>query len=129
MASKRQTVTVNIIAGTVRNFSNTEILSLSSMKYILIGLEDGEKVSLNIVEDESTAAKSSHHQAHGCALVQACSGFLHCTDNPLYAFPEIKPQGLVLNSYIHVSVSDLNITRIGLPIGLQQNRKTDLGNK
>jgi hypothetical protein len=31
-------------------------------------------------------------------------------------------------SYIHVSVSDLNIPTIGLPILLQENRWTDRGN-
>jgi hypothetical protein len=43
---------------------------------------------------------------------------IHCTENPVYAFPEMKLCGLVLNSYIHVSVSDLYIPRIGLPIWL-----------
>ena len=38
---------------------------------------------------------------------------------------EMKLCGLVPNSYIHVSVNDLYIPRIGLPIRLQQNRKTD----
>jgi hypothetical protein len=42
--------------------------------------------------------------------------------------PEMKLHGLLPNSYIHVSVSDLYISRIGLPIWLQQNRQTDLGN-
>jgi hypothetical protein len=46
----------------------------------------------------------------------------HCTENPIDEFPEMKPQGLVPNSYIHVSVSDLNIRRIGLPICLQHRR-------
>jgi hypothetical protein len=32
------------------------------------------------------------------------------------------------NSYIHLSVSDLYIFRIGLPIWLQQNRQTNPGN-
>jgi hypothetical protein len=32
---------------------------------------------------------------------------LHCTENPIYVFPEMKLGGLVSNSYIHVSVSDL----------------------
>ena len=32
------------------------------------------------------------------------------------------------NSYIYVSVCDFYIPRIGLPIWLQQNRKTDPGN-
>jgi hypothetical protein len=48
---------------------------------------------------------------------------LHCADNPIYVFPEMKLHGLIHNSYIHVSVSDLYIPRIGLPIWLQQNRK------
>ncbi len=33
------------------------------------------------------------------------------TENPIYVFPEMKLCGLVLNSYIHVSVSDLNISQ------------------
>ncbi len=31
---------------------------------------------------------------------------LQCTENPIYVFPEMKLQGLVSNSYIHVSVSN-----------------------
>jgi hypothetical protein len=27
----------------------------------------------------------------------------HCTENPIYVFPEVKLRGLVPNSYIHVS--------------------------
>jgi hypothetical protein len=42
---------------------------------------------------------------------------MHCTEKSIYAFPEMKLRGLVPNSYIHVSVSDLYIPRIGLPIG------------
>ncbi len=34
----------------------------------------------------------------------------------------MKLRGLITNSYILVSVSDLYIPRIGLPIWLQQNR-------
>ncbi len=40
----------------------------------------------------------------------------HWTKNPIYVFPEMKLRGLVPNSYIHVSVSDLYIPRITLPI-------------
>jgi hypothetical protein len=36
--------------------------------------------------------------------------------------------GLSSNSYIHVSVSDLNIPTIGLPILLQENSWIDRGN-
>ncbi len=40
----------------------------------------------------------------------------------------MKLRGLIPNPYIHVSVSDLYIPRIGLPIWLQQNMQTDPGN-
>ncbi len=53
---------------------------------------------------------------------------LHWSENPIYVFPEMKLGGLVPNSYILVSVSDLHIPRIGLPIWLQQNRQTNPGN-
>jgi hypothetical protein len=39
----------------------------------------------------------------------------------------MKLRGLVPNSYIHISVSDLYIPTIGLPILLQENRWTDGG--
>ncbi len=40
----------------------------------------------------------------------------------------MKLRTLVPNSYIHVSMRDLYIPRIGLPIWLQQNSQTDPGN-
>ena len=49
---------------------------------------------------------------------------LHCTENPIYVFLEMKLRGLVPNSYIHVSVSNLYIPMIGLSIWLQVNRQT-----
>jgi hypothetical protein len=42
---------------------------------------------------------------------------LHCKEDPIYVFPEMKLRGLVPNSYILVSVSYL-----------QQNRQADPGN-
>jgi len=42
--------------------------------------------------------------------------------------PRNETARLIPNSCIHVSVSDLYIPRIGLPIWLQQNRQTDPGN-
>jgi hypothetical protein len=39
-------------------------------------------------------------------------GVLQCTENQIYVFPEKELRGLSTNSYIHVSVSDLYITRI-----------------
>jgi hypothetical protein len=55
---------------------------------------------------------------------------MHCTANPIYGFPEMKLAGLVPNSYIHVSVGDLYISRVGLHncYCLQQNRQTNPGN-
>jgi hypothetical protein len=41
----------------------------------------------------------------------------------------MKLRSLVLNSYIHVSMSDLYIYTIGLPVLLQENRRTDIRNK
>jgi hypothetical protein len=37
---------------------------------------------------------------------------LHCTKNRIYVFPEMKLCNLVLNSYIHVSVSNFHIPKI-----------------
>jgi hypothetical protein len=59
---------------------------------------------------------------------KAMSPKLHWIENPISVFPEMKLRGLVPNSYIHVSVSDLYIPRIGLPIWRQQNRHTNPGN-
>jgi hypothetical protein len=47
---------------------------------------------------------------------------MHCTENMIYVFPEMKLHGLVSVSYIHVFVSDFSIPRIDLPNWLQQNR-------
>ncbi len=49
----------------------------------------------------------------------------HFTENPTYVFPKMKLRGLVPSSNIHVLVGYLYISRIGLPIWLQQNRQTD----
>jgi hypothetical protein len=49
----------------------------------------------------------------------------HCTiENSKKIFPGKELRGFSPNSYIHVSVSDLNIPLIGLPILLQENRWT-----
>ncbi len=52
---------------------------------------------------------------------------LHCTENPIYVFLEIKLCSLVPNSDIHVSVSDLYIPKTGLPILLHQFGRPNLG--
>jgi hypothetical protein len=52
----------------------------------------------------------------------------HCKEISIYVFPEKELRGLSLNFHICVSVSDLYIPTIGLPIFLQQNMQTDPGN-
>jgi hypothetical protein len=44
---------------------------------------------------------------------------VHCTENLIYIFLGTKLRTLAPNFYIHVSVSDLYIPRIGLAIWLQ----------
>ncbi len=34
---------------------------------------------------------------------------IHCIENPIYVFPEMKLRGLVTSSYTHVSVSDFYV--------------------
>jgi hypothetical protein len=52
----------------------------------------------------------------------------HCKEDSIDVLPEIKLRGLVSNSYIHVSVSDLYIPTIGSSILLQQNMQADRWN-
>jgi hypothetical protein len=47
---------------------------------------------------------------------------VHCNENPIYLFTEKELRGLSPNFYIHVSVSDFYIPRIGPHIFMQQNR-------
>jgi hypothetical protein len=52
----------------------------------------------------------------------------HNTENSKQIFPGKKLRGLSPNFHIHVSVSDLYIPTIGLPVLLQENLWTDPGN-
>jgi hypothetical protein len=52
----------------------------------------------------------------------------HNTENSKQIFPEKELCGISPNVHIHVSVSDLYIPTIGLPILLQENMWTDPGN-
>jgi hypothetical protein len=47
---------------------------------------------------------------------------MHYTENSQQIFPEMKLRGLDPSSYIPISVSDLYIPTIDLPILLQENR-------
>jgi hypothetical protein len=46
---------------------------------------------------------------------------MHCKQDPMYVFPEMKLRCLVPNFHIHVSVSDLYITMIGPSVLLRIN--------
>jgi hypothetical protein len=52
----------------------------------------------------------------------------HNMENSKQIFPEKELCGLSPNFHIYVSVSNLYIPRIGLPILLQENMWTDSGN-
>jgi hypothetical protein len=52
----------------------------------------------------------------------------HNTKNSKKIFPKKELRGLSPNFHIDVSVSDLNIPTIGLPVLLQENMWTDPGN-
>ncbi len=52
----------------------------------------------------------------------------HDTENSKQKFPEKELRGYSPNFYIHVSVNDLYIPLIGLPILMQENRWTKRGN-
>ncbi len=49
--------------------------------------------------------------------------------DPIQIFPEKEFRGLSPDFHIHVSVTDLYITSISLPILLQENMWTDPGNR
>jgi hypothetical protein len=51
---------------------------------------------------------------------------VHCTENTIYVYPEMKLSGLVLNSYIHESVSNL-YSGIGILIWLSKLGRPILG--
>jgi hypothetical protein len=52
---------------------------------------------------------------------------LHCTENPIYLFPEMQLSGLIPNSYIHVYICE-RLIYSQAAIWLQENRQSDPGN-
>jgi hypothetical protein len=71
------------------------------------------------------AAKDLCKNNHRRSYRNSVFFYMHCTENAIYVFPEMKLRDLVPNSYIQISVNYLYIPSIGLPIWLQQNRQTD----
>ncbi len=65
----------------------------------------------------------------GCLVFSRGALQRYYTENSKHVFPEKKLRGYSPNTYIHVSVCDLNILTIGLHILLKEkNRWTDCGN-
>jgi hypothetical protein len=64
------------------------------------------------------------------AIVPKPRSYLHCNENPIYLFLFWELRGLSPNFHIHVSVSDLNIPRIGphSTYFQQLKRQIDRGN-
>jgi hypothetical protein len=61
---------------------------------------------LNIVAENMSHSCTGQHTKAGASTLKC----MHCTENPICVFREMA------SSYIHVSVSNLYIPRIGLPI-------------
>jgi hypothetical protein len=68
--------------------------------------------------------ESKKEEKHDFFVIWKIPYFALYRKNPIYVFPEEELRGLSPNFYIHVSVSDLYIPRIGPHIWLQQNRPT-----
>jgi hypothetical protein len=83
-----------------------------------------------IAKMEQLPALSTARNSHLWGILSHCWTTLqrHNTKNSKQLFPEKELHDNSPNSYIHVSVSDLYIRTIGLPILLQANRWTDRGN-
>ncbi len=79
-------------------------------------------------DDEHIVQQGEHVLYRNCACVVVILVYSALYKKPIYVLPEMKLCSLIPNSYIHVSLSNLNIPRISLPIWLQQNRQTDPGN-
>jgi hypothetical protein len=74
------------------------------------------------------SSKGLHNQVVKIVVPYCRANTTHWTENRIYVFPEKELRSLSPNSYIHVSVSDLYIPRIGPHIWLQQNIQTEPGN-
>jgi hypothetical protein len=86
----------------------------------------GEHSSKELFEQLVISCKNIYMSSrHGVAVATLQR---HNTQNSKQIFPEKELSGLSPNFHIHVSVSDLYIPMIGLPILLQENMLTDPGN-
>ncbi len=69
-------------------------------------------------------AQGKHYNYNFVFQITSSHSPVHCTENRIYVLPEKE----LRSPYIHVSLSDLYIPRIGPHIWLQPKRQTDPGN-
>ncbi len=74
------------------------------------------------------AGRPSQHLPRLCRSVSIQWNWIHCSENPIYAFLFRELHDLSPNFHIYESVRDLYIPRIGSHIFLQQNRQINRGN-
>ncbi len=97
----------------------------------------GARTSTNPLPPSPPPPTIMHAERTPMHLGMHCTQCMHCflpplqrtnAENSLQIFPEKELRGHSPNFHIHVSVSDLYIPRIDLPILLQENMWTDPGN-
>jgi hypothetical protein len=89
--------------------------------YVDLGLASNSPAVLTVVTSSISMARNGSLETFHTLQ-------RHYTENSKHIFPEKELLGLSPNSYIHVSMCNLNIPTTGLPILLQENRWTDPGN-
>jgi hypothetical protein len=96
-------------------------------------MRDDDYIGMNIKQRRDETSTAWPNFKPPCSTMQPAHLYLpptltHNTENSKPIFLEKKMRGYSPTSYIHVSVSDLYIPLIGLPILLQENRWAEFGN-
>ena len=140
---------IHIFPGSVNIFSCSRIgrpilgiyKSLTDTWMKKLGLRPRNSISGNICFESSVLCLCSGGQKVKCELtvepalqmkgrwesnINVCSHL--CIPRNITLFPKQNHNVLSPSSYTHLSVRDLYISRIGLPILLQENTKTNPGN-
>ncbi len=92
--------------------------------------QDSREVQCLCLDNYRATTDAWHSRSRSsalCTLYKFCMQ-RHNTENWKQIFPEKELRGHSPNFHIHVSVSDLNVPTIGLPILLQDNMWTGIGN-
>ncbi len=121
-----------------KRYLTPQLLSVSIFREAIAYLGEYEIMQKKQCPPSTFALLGAHNffSAKFCAcvpLIKICFSFVSDVDhtaetqseNSKQIFPEKELRRYSLNSYIHVSVSDLYILLIGLPILLQEYRWTE----